>query len=715
MFARRKVPIHAALSYGRDVKRAPYWILAILLASGTARAQSDQAQLMRPQEVAQLNAYLARLGNNPRDVSALIGAGEAALALDDPNAAAGFFARADAIESGNGRIKAGLGRVMLQMRNPAEALRLFDQARRLGYAETNILPERGLARDMAGDQAGAQQDYRAALARTPDATDLIYRYAASLGISGQVEAAEHILQPLLYKSDRAAWRYRAFILAMNNRQADAKKIAMQTLPENIALGLIPYMQKMPYLTAAQKAAAVHFGHFPAQVGTQITKITPTPPAATPGAAPVEEARGPVVAAATPTIPQPAARATRSRSRESGRRPGSMITRPASQIAQAPTQQPGPAAGVAGPAQSAPAPAPARPAMIQPIPQSQIQAPARTAPAQAVSSTPAPSPQPSTVASSGPFPASTVFPVPSTAPIAPSPARQGPPATGLVQADPRSTAPVTTPATPQAAPANSLNAISLAQASVPRAPAPANTAPAPVTSAPSSMPPSSAGAPAASAMSPAPATAATVQPLPSQVPAQVSSAPSAPTASVQPSPPPPDPVATRTLAEIIRAIDVPDAERRTTVAAVNLDEIAALQAARRAEQQSAVEKARKAAEAKAKAAEAKAKAEADAKAKKEAEEKARLAANPARSWVQVGVGANRAALPFTLKQLRAKYAEMASQDAWSASWGRTNRLLIGPFPSFTRAKAIEQSLKQKGADVFAWRSEAGETVERIGGK
>lgn len=161
--------------------------------------------------------------------------------------------------------------------------------------------------------------------------------------------------------------------------------------------------------------------------------------------------------------------------------------------------------------------------------------------------------------------------------------------------------------------------------------------------------------------------------------------------------------------------MPEAERRTTVAAVNLDEIAALQAARRAEQEATAEKARKAAEAKAKAAEAKAKAEADAKAKKEAEEKARLAANPARSWVQIGVGANQAALPFTLKQLRAKYAEMASQDAWSAPWGRTNRLLIGPFPSFNRAKAVEQSLKQKGADVFAWRSESGETVEQIGGK
>lgn len=706
------------------MKRASYWILAVLLASGTARAQSDQAQLTRPQGVAQLNAYLARLGTNPRDVSALIGAGEAALALDDPNAAAGFFARADAIESGNGRIKAGLAKVMLQMRNPAEALRLFDQAGRLGYADANILPERGLARDMSGDQAGAQQDYRAALARTPGASDLVYRYAASLGISGQVEAAEHVLQPLLYKSDRAAWRYRAFILAMNNRQADAKKIAMQTLPENIAVGLIPYMQKMPYLTAAQKAAAVHFGHFPAQVGTQITKITPTPPAAVPGAV---AAAPTVVAAAVPIVAEPSARATRSRSRDSGRRSASRIGRAPAQMAQATTQQPVPTtAQPAAPVQNvaaptpAPVPAPNRPAMIQPIPQSTAPTPTpmptRSAAAPASGTSPA-APPPTASASAAPFPASTVFPVPTTSAGVPAPARQGPPAHGMIQADPRSTAPVTAPVATQPTPANSLNAISLAQASVPRAAVPADVRPAQATSAASSTW-SSSSAPAAAAPA-SPPTAATVQSVPSSspVPVQPVPTPATVTASALPTPVPtatPTPVVPRSLAEIIRAIDVPDAERRTTVAAVNLEEIAAMQAARRAEQQAVADKAKKAADAKAKAAEAKAKAEAEAKAKKEAEEKARLAANPARSWVQIGMGANRSALPFTLKQLRGKYAEIAPQDAWSASWGRTNRLLIGPFPSFTRARAVEQSLKEKGADVFAWRSEAGETVERLGG-
>lgn len=180
-------------------------------------------------------------------------------------------------------------------------------------------------------------------------------------------------------------------------------------------------------------------------------------------------------------------------------------------------------------------------------------------------------------------------------------------------------------------------------------------------------------------------------------------------------PQPNPEATRTLADIIHAIDVPESEMKPSVAPVDLAEVAALQAARRAERDVAADKAKAAAAAKAKAAaDAKAKQEAEAK-RKEAEEKKRLAANPSRNWVQVGTGANKGALAFTLRALRKKYDDVEPQDGWTASWGRTKRLLIGPFASFTRAKTVEASLKKAGADAFAWQSDAGEVVERIGSK
>lgn len=617
------------------MKRAP-WILASLLLAGTAHAQTDQSQLVRPQGAADLNSHLARLASNPRDVSALIGAGEAALALDDPRAAAGFFARADAIESGNGRIKAGLGRVMLKLDNPAEALRLFDQAGRLGYPDTTILSDRALARDVTGDQAGAQSDYQAALKLTPDDADLRRRYAASLGISGQVEAADNVLQPLLYKSDRAAWRYRAFIYAMNNKQADAKKIADQTLPAPLAAAIVPYMQKMPYLTAAQKAAALHFGRFPQQIGTSIAAITPTPPA--PGFTPT-----PTVAASGPKLAEAEPAKSNARDRVSSRRRDRRPTTRETRMAQAETKPP-----VAAKLTPTPTPAPA-PA---PAPAPSATQPQRSAVSPVQPAAPQPQTQPRALAQA----------------LAQNPTQsqvQGPPSPGFDSIDQKPT-PTPSPApAPSPAPSSPPPATALARAETP----PAATPPTASTSAQASPPPM-------------------VQP-------------------VVPVAPSPNPEATRSLADIIRAIDVPDTERQASVAAVDLNEVAKMQEARRLERQAAADKAKKAAT-------AKAKAEADAKARKEAEEKKRLADNPSRNWLQVGVGQSKSALGFTMKGLRKKYSSLAPQDAWSASWSRTNRLLVGPFSSFTRAKELETKLKAAGADVFAWKSDAGEVVEKLPG-
>ncbi len=624
------------------MKRSLPWIITGLLIAGTAQAQTDQAQLVAPPGAAELNSNLARLSSNPRDVTALIGAGEAALALDDPRAAAGFFARADAISSGNGRIKAGLARVNLKLQNPAEALRLFDQAARLGYPDTTILSDRGLARDMTGDQAGAQRDYHSALTKTPDDAELIRRYAASLGISGQVEAADKVLAPLLYKSDRAAWRYRAFILAMNNKQGDARKVASQTMPAQLAAAITPYMEKMPYLNPAQKAAAVHFGQFPQQTGASIAAVIPTPPAMLPGRAAIATQDTPTVVAAAPTSP-PQDRRTRDTARQ--RQAATRLARADKPVVPAASQP-----------QPQVQPTPSRPAASWPTPAPKAVAPA-TATVPAPSTTDLrPQPQPTRPA---PTP-TTPTPMPERQATAPSSAVQGPPAPGFESVETQR--PV---AAPPSEAGSKLNAIVLAQAATP-----------------------------------------TPAPAPQGAPAPVAPQPTPP-AAVAP-PPQPDPIATRTLADIIRAIDVPETERRSTVAAVNLDEIAAMQAARRAERVAVADKAKKAAL-------AKAKAEADAKAKKEAEEKKKLTDNPSRNWLQVGTGASKSGLAFTLKALRKKYDSLAPQDGWSASWGRTNRLLVGPFASFTRAKTLEEKLKAAGADVFAWKSDAGEVVERLGGQ
>src|SRR3546814_19416481 len=59
----------------------------------------------------------------------------------------------------------------------------------------------------------------------------------SLGISGQKDAGIAILDPLLREQDRAAWRDRAFILAMNGDVDEAEKIAKAMMPGPVSEGL----------------------------------------------------------------------------------------------------------------------------------------------------------------------------------------------------------------------------------------------------------------------------------------------------------------------------------------------------------------------------------------------------------------------------------------------------------------------------------------------
>ena len=221
-----------------------------------------------------LQDALRRIAQDSNNSSALADAGIAALDLGDTRAAIGFLAKADQIFPNSGRVKAGLARALLAEENPFGALRYFDEAVSNGVPLKNIAADRGLAYDLIGRNKDAQKDYELALKNGLDDNKLLTRYAISLGISGDVSAAEIKLAPMIQKSDRDAWRNRAFIFAMNGRENDANDIARQTMEKNMAKAIKPFFDRMPKLTAAQKAAAVHFGHFPAgeNIGVDVATV-----------------------------------------------------------------------------------------------------------------------------------------------------------------------------------------------------------------------------------------------------------------------------------------------------------------------------------------------------------------------------------------------------------------------------------------------------------
>jgi Flp pilus assembly protein TadD len=217
--------------------------------------------IVEPAGAVELRDAMRRISFNPSDADALADAGNAALLLGDANAALNFFTRANALRPNNSRIVAGLATATVRTENPFEALRLFDDAVRLGADQRSIAADRALAFDLLGNFGRAQQDYQ--LARTvASSDDIIIRQAVSLSLAGQKEPADAMLLPLLQRNSPAAWRARAFMLAARGDVRESNKVAQGFMDAPSAQRMERFFRLMPNLTGAQQAAAIHLGHFP---------------------------------------------------------------------------------------------------------------------------------------------------------------------------------------------------------------------------------------------------------------------------------------------------------------------------------------------------------------------------------------------------------------------------------------------------------------------
>ena len=148
----------------------------------------------RPAKLSTPSGRLARsvrvLAQSPRDFSALITAGRAALDLGDTQAAIGFFGRAEEVRPKDPAPKIGMGAATVATGDADGALRWFFEAQRLGATGVTLGADRGLAQDLLGNQASAQSDYRAALGGR-ETDEARRRLALSLGISREQDGGVH--------------------------------------------------------------------------------------------------------------------------------------------------------------------------------------------------------------------------------------------------------------------------------------------------------------------------------------------------------------------------------------------------------------------------------------------------------------------------------------------------------------------------------------------
>jgi Flp pilus assembly protein TadD len=233
-----------------------------MLSAAPASAQTATgtgAFTERPDDA--LSRNLRSLAANPKSVTALMGAGKAAMDLGDAQAALTFFARAEEQLPRDGRIKMWIGSALVQLQQPHAALKFFRDAADLGVPAADLARDRGLAYDIAGSPREAQRDYRLALQHGRD-DEVTRRLALSLAISGEREPALRLLEDQLLVRDRAAERTRTLVLALTGDTAGASRAASEAMPGPQANAMMPFLARLPGLSPAERALAVHLGVFP---------------------------------------------------------------------------------------------------------------------------------------------------------------------------------------------------------------------------------------------------------------------------------------------------------------------------------------------------------------------------------------------------------------------------------------------------------------------
>lgn len=719
--------------------------LALAFAPAPLFAQAV-AQPIGVSDADALAEQVRRLGANPLDLDALLTAAELSLRLDDLSAAGSFLARADRIAPGGARGQAIRGAILVRSERPGEALRQFAQAEAMGLAPARFAADRGLAYDLTGDQPRAQREYRLALREGGGDDETRRRYALSLGISGKQREALDELAPLVRRNDRAAWRTRAFVLAMGGDAAEASRIAATMMPPGSAQGLKTFFDELPGLPAVDRAFAVHFGEVRPAPG-RLADARLAPPLA-----PLPAEPAPVQVAAVAVAP-PAPVRERGRRKAEKLKPGRVAI----------AAEPSPAPVQAAVALEVPSQPPAyQPPAYQP-PAYQPPVPYRPASPTSVASA---MDRPLTPGEQASLAAATLRPEQrrgrrsvarslATPPLAPSGQRPvtlaatTPPVTALpslVQAAPGATARATArlstpPAAPVTQPAPTLTAgpsagrpASLAATTLPSA--------APVAAALGIAPPDAGSAPASPApvrADPAPGEVAALPPVSSEPPvvaASMSAAlPAIATPPVATSTPPaalvtpprpkvatlvprPAPIgrakADDILARIVANLSVPASELgvgRATAGGKPSRVSGPLAAAKPvADKKFPVDRR---ADARKALADKKAAVEKKALADKEAAEKRAARAEPSRIWVQVAGGANERDLGKAWSAARGKAPDaLAGRKGYTARLRATNRVLTGPFKTDAEAQDYVSKLRKNGIGAFSFTSDAGQKVSRL---
>jgi len=287
-------------------------LLLVLLLAACGHTQSDVAALQPGVDVAQaalrggspqtaLQLAGTVLAQHPGNEAALGVQGDALTEMGRLDEARDSYNRALQSNDASVGAEVGLGRISLAV-DPAAASLLFLRALHNDPRNTAALNDLGVARDLQGDHAGAQQEYRQALGIDPQDSAAQVNLALSMAMSGAAADAVRMLRPMA-SDPNASRKLRhdlAAALTMAGDRDEATRILSKDLsPDDVRQALDDYAAARSGRSAALlagtggSAAAVALTPGPAPTSA-------LPPAATAAAQPAATPASPP--AATPASP-----------------------------------------------------------------------------------------------------------------------------------------------------------------------------------------------------------------------------------------------------------------------------------------------------------------------------------------------------------------------------------------------------------------------------
>jgi len=227
-----------------DVSGSPLKIADVALAQGAPTVA--------------LRAMEGVLASDPRNTAALLRQAKAQEALGNTAAAETSYRRALAINSNLDEARLGLAKVWLHT-DPVQAEKVLLEVLDRDPHNTAALNNLGVARDLQGKHAEAQEAYRRALAVQPTLASARENLGLSLALSGKPQEGAQMLDQIAKEdgpSDRKARDNWAVALTLSGHTIEAGQVLQEELSKpDVSKALEGYQALQPTPASAPPPAA----------------------------------------------------------------------------------------------------------------------------------------------------------------------------------------------------------------------------------------------------------------------------------------------------------------------------------------------------------------------------------------------------------------------------------------------------------------------------